>query len=199
MIISKIAKYRGRLSALLLSLRFQISADSVIFKSIIYGKSKLIIGSKCMLNNCRIIICKNSKYIKIGSETIIENNAFLNAHHGIIEVGKKCFIGPNVIIQGFGGVYIGDNVLIAGNTFISSSNHIFENVTLSEFLNNEIGKKVVIGNNTWIASNVTIVAGVEIGERCVIGAGSVVTKNIPNESLAVGSPAKIIRKIKINS
>ena len=59
----------------------------------------------------------------------------------------------------------------------------------------EYAKPIVIGDNCWLASNVTVCGGVKIGEGCVIGAGSVVTRDIPENSLAAGNPCRVIRKI----
>lgn len=59
----------------------------------------------------------------------------------------------------------------------------------------EYAKPIIVGNNVWIGGNVTVLPGVVIGDNCVIGAGSVVTKDIPDNSLAVGNPRKVIRKL----
>ena len=193
--LPKATVYKGKINSLLLSFFYKgISGKSVIIDSVLFDKKKIFIDKGCFLYKCRVRVASNSKYIKIGAQTRIENNAFLNAHSGYIDVGSNRFIGPNTVIQGYGGVTIGNNVLIAGNSFISSSNHVYENVTKERFLKDEAGKYTAINDNTWIGSNVTIVAGVQIGEGCVIGAGSVVTKNIPDFSVAVGVPAKIIKK-----
>jgi carbonic anhydrase/acetyltransferase-like protein (isoleucine patch superfamily) len=198
--LPKATTYRGKLNGLMLSFFYKgINRRSVIINSILFDKKKITIGKGCFLYGCRIRVCNKSKYIKVGDYTRVENNAFLNAHQGYIEIGIRSFIGPNTIIQGRGGVDIGDNVLIAGNCFISSSNHVYENVPKERFLLDEIGKHTVIKSNTWIGSNVTVVAGVQIGEGCVIGAGSVVTKDIPDFSVAVGAPAKIIKSTKYSS
>jgi acetyltransferase-like isoleucine patch superfamily enzyme len=190
----------GRLNAIFLSWFYgNINRRTRIIKSTILGYKKLFVASGCILYRCRIRICRDSKYIKIGRNSRIESNAFLNAHKGYIEIGERSFIGPNTIIQGYGGVFIGNKVRVAGNVFISSSNHIFENSNPENFLDEEEGKVTRINDNTWIGSNVTIVAGVEIGKYCVIGAGSVVTKNIPDYSLALGSPAKVVKMINLVS
>ena len=192
--LSKTTFYRGKINSLLLSFFYKgIDKRSTIIKSVLFDKNKITIAKDCFLYGCRVRVSRNSKYVKIGANTRIENNAFLNAHSGYIEIGENGFIGPNTIIQGYGGVNIGNGVFIAGNCFISSSNHVYENVTKEKFLLDEVGKHTVIKSNTWIGSNVTIVAGVQIGEACVIGAGSVVTKNIPDFSVAVGAPAKIVK------
>lgn len=195
---SKWEKALGRWRALRLSLvNRQIHPKAEIIHSHLYGTDKIAIGERSWLYYCRVRVSSHSKYIHIGARTKVECNAFLNAHKGYITIGSRCFVGPNVIIQGFGGVEIGNHVMIAGNTFISSSNHIFEGVPADEFLDREEGAKVVIHDDVWIGSNVTITAGVEIGPRCVIGAGSVVTRSIPAGSVAVGAPAKVVKSIPL--
>lgn len=99
-------------------------------------------------------------------------------------------------IQGCGGVVIGNNTIIAGNCFISSSDHDFSDPKSNNFLKNEIPMKTIIGKHCWIAANVCITSGVIIGDYCVIGAGSVVTKDLPSFTVAVGSPCKVIKNLK---
>lgn len=59
----------------------------------------------------------------------------------------------------------------------------------------EFARPIIVGNNVWIGANVTVVPGVTIGDNCVIGAGSVVTKDIPDNTVAVGNPCKVIKSI----
>ena len=112
--------------------------------------------------------------------------------------GKKIFIGNNftgnynLTILDIREVYIGDNVMIGPNTLITTVNHPLSPLGRRKHLG--IAKPVHIGNDVWIGGNVTILPGVTIGNRCVIGAGSVVTKDIPDDSVAVGNPARVIRK-----
>lgn len=192
-------RWKGRVRATALSMRYpRISKHALVIKAHLFGRDKISVGAHALLYHCRVRVSSHSKYISIGDYTKVECNAFLNAHKGYINIGSRCFIGPNVVIQGLGGVDIEDGVMIAGNTFIASSNHVFENVPLDEFILHEEPKPVVIRRKTWIGSNVTIVAGVEIGEYCIIGAGSVVTRDIPRGSVAVGSPARVVKAINLN-
>ena len=112
-----------------------------------------------------------------------------------IKIGKKVFINACCRFQDQGGIEIGDGSLIGHNTTIATLNHDFnpakrQNLTPSP---------VKIGKNVWIGSDCTILPGVEIGDGAIIGAGSVVTKSIPANTIAVGSPARVIKEIEVNN
>lgn len=108
-----------------------------------------------------------------------------------IHLGKNVFINSGCKFQDQGGIYIGDGVLIGHNTVLATLNHGI----LPEERHDLIPKSIHIGNNVWIGSNSTVLAGVTIGDNAVIGAGSVVTKDIPENMIAVGSPARVIKSI----
>ena len=108
-----------------------------------------------------------------------------------IHLGKGVFINSGCKFQDQGGINIGDGALIGHNTVLATLNHGL----LPEERHDLIPKPINIGKNVWIGSNSTILPGVTIGDNAVIGAGSVVTKDIPENMIAVGSPAKVIRSI----
>lgn len=116
-------------------------------------------------------------------------------------IGEKCKIGDYVHIAAGESVTIGDNCLMASKIYISDINHgdysgIFEYSSPDSPPDSRplFTKPVSIGNNVWIGENVCILAGVKIGDGCIIGANSVLTKSIPDNCIAVGNPAKIIKK-----
>jgi len=106
----------------------------------------------------------------------------------ILEVGEN--VGLNdTMLTGSGLIKIGDNCSFSHRNMIVSSIHNiddFSKLTL---------KPVIIGNNVWITSNVTILGGVTIGDNTIIGAGSVVTHNIPSGVFAAGNPCRVIKEI----
>ncbi|MDU1905205.1 MAG: sugar O-acetyltransferase [Dysgonomonas sp.] len=105
---------------------------------------------------------------------------------------EKVFINFGAVILDGGTVRIGANTLIAPGVHIYTAQHPLDIADRREWEN---CKPVVIGKDCWIGGRVTICPGVTIGDRSVIGAGAVVTKDIPADSLAVGNPAKVIRKL----
>lgn len=110
-----------------------------------------------------------------------------------IEVGENFFANYNAIILDVGKVKIGKNVMFAPNVSIYTAGHpIHPDSRNSGY---EYGMPVTIGDNVWIGGNVVINPGVTIGNNVVIGSGSVVTKDIPDNMIAVGNPCKIIREI----
>lgn len=110
-----------------------------------------------------------------------------------IEVGKNFFANYNCTILDVAKVKIGDNCQLAPNVAIYTAGHPIHPVTRnSEY---EYGKEVTIGDNVWLGGNVVVCPGVRIGSNVVVGAGSVVTKDIPDWSLAAGNPCRILRKI----
>lgn len=111
-----------------------------------------------------------------------------------IYVGKNFFCNFGCTILDVAPVIIGDNAWFGPNVQIYTASHAINSRERNKGI--EFGKKIYIGNNVWIGGNVIVLPGIKIGDNCVIGAGSVVTKSIPNNSLAVGNPAKIIRQIK---
>lgn len=110
-----------------------------------------------------------------------------------IELGKNFFANYNCTMLDVAKITIGDNCFMAPNVAIYTAGHpIHPDARNSMY---EYGIPVTIGDNVWIGGNVVICPGVTIGSNCVIGAGSVVTRDIPDWSIAAGNPCKVIRKI----
>ncbi len=110
-----------------------------------------------------------------------------------IHVGNTFLANYNVTILDIMEVQIGDYVMIGPNTLITTVNHPLNPMGRRKHLG--IGKPVKIGNDVWIGGNVTILPGVTIGNNVVIAAGAVVTKDIPDNSLFGGIPAKFIKTL----
>lgn len=123
----------------------------------------------------------------------IEPNFYCDYGYNI-ELGDNFYSNHNLVILDCAKVTFGDNVFIGPNSGFYTAEHPLnakERITGAEW-----AKPINVGNNVWFGGNVTVLAGVTIGDNTVIGAGSVVTKDIPPNVVAVGNPCKIIRKIE---
>ena len=140
-----------------------------------------------------------ARYIEISSKVHISSNSWLAAIvksdvNPKIKIGKETTIARFAHFVSCNEINIGEYVLIAEKVYITDNLYSFEDISIPLKLQplKSLGK-VVIGDNTWIGENVCII-GASIGERCVIGSNSVVLSDIPDYSVAVGSPAKVIKR-----
>ena len=128
-----------------------------------------------------------------GSEGAFINPPFYCDYGTHIKVGKNFFANYNCTIIDVAVVTIGDNCQMAPNVAIYTAGHpVYPTTRNSAY---EYGKAVTIGDNVWIGGNTVILPGVHIGNNAVIGAGSVVTKDIPDWCIAVGNPCRVQKKI----
>lgn len=113
-----------------------------------------------------------------------------------IELGENFYSNHNLIILDCAKVTFGDNVFVAPNCAFYTASHPLDYETRNKGL--EWAKPVTVGNNVWIGGNVIVLGGVTIGNNVVIGAGALVNKDIPDNCIAAGVPAKIIKEIGKN-
>ena len=109
-----------------------------------------------------------------------------------ISVGRNVFVNQNCTFYDLGGLDIADDVMIGPNVSIITSGHPVEPSQRRAFV---IAKPIAIERNVWIAAGATIIGGVTVGENAVVAAGSVVTRDVPPNTLVGGNPARIIRAI----
>lgn len=127
------------------------------------------------------------------SEEAFINPPFYCDYGTHIEVGKNFMANYNCTILDVAKVIIGDNCMLAPNVAIYTAGHpVYPDVRNTQY---EYGIEVTIGDNVWVGGNTVICPGVHIGSNTVIGAGSVVTKDIPDWVVAAGNPCQVVRKI----
>lgn len=178
-----------------------------------YGSLRVLISllyTKLFFPNARLIRLpidiRNRKYIKFGKNFTsgfgcrIEAFPISDFSKICIDIGDNVQINDYVHIGAVGSVTIGNNVLMASKIYISDHNHGSYDLNKSDhpgidpIKRSPIVKPVVIEDNVWIGEASCILPGVRIGKGSVIGASAVVTKNVPPYSIAVGNPAKVIKK-----
>ena len=129
----------------------------------------------------------------VADDEIIVNQPFYCDYGKQISVGKRFFANFNLTVLDEARVTIGDDCFIGPNVSIYTACHSTDPVERNT--RREWAEPVTIGDNVWIGGSVTILPGVTIGCNVTIGAGSVVTKDIPDNVVAVGNPCKVIKKI----
>lgn len=145
----------------------------------------------------------NEQYIRIGARTIIGPYCSLSAgiapghvplRDPVVTIGDRTVIGKGSGIVGHVQVDIGDDVWTGHYVYITDANHGYEDVNAPIGLQFAGPKPVSIGNGSWLGHGAIVLAGSTIGEHVVIGAGAVVTGDIPDRCVAVGNPARVIRR-----
>ena len=130
---------------------------------------------------------------KMGRNVIIHKGCiFMDAKN--IVFGNNILLSHNVDLYGHGGLVIGDHAKIDSYSSIITHNHKYDQP--GKLINEQghVNEKVIIGKDVWIGTHVVVLPGVNIGDGAVIGAAAVVTKDIPSFSVAIGNPARVIKK-----
>ena len=112
-------------------------------------------------------------------------------HH--LHLGDNVYANFNLTLVDDGHIYIGNFVMLGPNVTLATANHPIDPSLRARGL--QYNKDIHIGDNTWIGARVIVTPGVTIGKNCVIGAGSVVTRDIPDGTVAVGNPCRVLREV----
>ena len=155
------------------------------------------IGDDVTIYDDVTIIARGEGGVEIGDGCYLCERAYIDTQspeEGYVKIGNKVYVGTGTTLFGHKGLEIGDNCLFAQNITLTPYSHIFDNP--DDIIWNQGGhsKKVTIGNDCYIGMGVNIMYSGDIGEGSIIGAGSTVVKPIPPYSVAVGVPAKVIKK-----
>lgn len=130
----------------------------------------------------------NPSRVSIGDHCLIMDHVYMRCGiDGRIQIGDRCAINSHAKLFGHGGVFIGSDSQIGPAAILTTTSHDYQDNLEAVFL------PIHIGHKSWIGAGAIILPGVSIGDNCVIGAGSIVTKAIPSNTVAVGNPARAIR------
>lgn len=139
--------------------------------------------------------------ITIGDGTTILDGARMQVFSSLtgkkthLTIGSNCYFCYRLTILAGGDVTIGDHVLMASDISIISHNHGINPEEVTPYMDQTLQiAPIVIGDNCWLGDKVVVTAGVTIGKGCVVGSNSVVTHDIPDYSIAVGAPARVIKQ-----
>jgi len=136
---------------------------------------------------------------RIGSDTIIHDITFVNLYHyGFrrLHIGNRCFLGEEVLVDCRGWITLEDDVTLSDRVCLVSHINVGYKGHPLQAVYPTREDRVIIGSATYLGTGVIVLPGVTIGARSVIGAGAVVTRDIPSDRVAVGVPARVIKRIR---
>ena len=133
--------------------------------------------------------------IQFGASTAIDRFATVIVKHGKLSAGRNLYLGVGSVVVARESITIGENVLIAEQVTIRDQDHAMT-PTEGQGRVGFTSSPVVIGDNVWLGAKVTVIQGVTIGSNVVVGANSVVTHDLPDNCVAVGAPARVVRQLK---
>jgi len=158
-----------------------------------YPETVFFKGSCVIKSYCRLESSLSQKII-LGRNTMICSYTTIETAGGTIILGDNIIVGEYSTIQGQGDVILEDNVLLASHVHFISNDHTYTDIDIPIKYQPNVSKKIIVKQDTWIGINVTVLSGVTIGKHCIIGSGSIVKNDVPDYSVAVGSPAKVVKK-----
>ncbi|GAA2164312.1 acyltransferase [Pedococcus bigeumensis] len=167
-------------------------------RSVVRDPARLTVGRAVVIGPDVVIECFSRGGVRLGDRVTVARGASLLASGVIrepgegIEIGDDSAIGAYNIIWGQGGITIGKDCLLAPHVVLVSENHTYDDPDLPIRLQPGRRAPIVIGDDCWLGSGVKVLAGVTIGSGSVVGAGAVVTTSLPERSLAVGVPARVV-------
>ena len=183
-IIRMLGKFKGGLGLLFQYLKYGFKAREVHYGS--------YIGKPLILNGIENLSLGKGSYIQ--KNGYIEAMPYTGEKECRLIIGSRTRIGFTSHIIATRRVVIGNNVEIASNVYLSDNMHGYEDVDMPIRDQSIVQKnEVIIGDDTWLGENVCVL-GAKVGRHCVIGANSVVTKDIPDYCVVVGAPARIIKR-----
>ena len=143
-------------------------------------------------NRARLDILPFNKFV-LGDKAIVEDFSVINNGVGDVNIGDRTIIGLSSVV--IGPVNIGNDVMLAQHVVISGLNHGYEDTSIPPSQQATSKKTVNIMDNVWIGANATILPGVTIGENSIVASGAVVTKDVPDNTIVGGVPAKATKTI----
>jgi acetyltransferase-like isoleucine patch superfamily enzyme len=183
--------------------KFYPSLFGKVGRNVIFGKSltirhphKIHLGDNVVIDDYAVLDAKgtDNQGIFIGDNVMIGRNTVISCKNGDITIENNTNIAMNCFIQSAKKVKIGKNVLFAPYCYvIGGGNHEINRTDIPIIAQGQIVKGITIEDNCWIGAGVNILDGTNIDKDSIIGAGAVVTKPIPEFSIAVGIPAKILK------
>lgn len=176
----------------------RVARAASVWRAWVLRRRGIEVGQRCRIEprvriDPRYASAGRSGQVSIGDGCELSTGAVLDCWGGRIQLGESVFVGPHCVIYGHGGVEVGRGSMLSMHSHILSSEHTVPGRDGRIRDLPDLLRPTFIGEDVWIGAGATILGGVRIGHGCVVGAGAVVTADLPDFSVAVGVPARVIR------
>jgi len=170
-------------------------------RNVVFGQNvvlrhphKIHVGSNVLIDDNCLLDAKgeSNRGIRIGDGVFVGRNAILSCKNGDIELGDGANVGFNCELFSASLVRIGPRVLMAAYSYVIGGDHDFSDPSVSVMDQTRTSRGVTVGAGAWVGAGAKILDGVTVGERAIIGAGAVVNRDVPENAIAVGIPARIV-------
>jgi len=169
---------------------------------VIYGRglvlrhpAKISLGDRVSLDDDVLLDASGAgdEGVVIGDNVILSRNCVVQGKTGPVVLGEKADIGCNCIFTSASGIFLGKSVLMGANCYIGGGRYLSDRLDIPMMEQGLYSKgPVVIQNDVWLGAGVVVLDGVRVGNGCILGAGAVVTRDLPDYSIAAGVPARVI-------
>lgn len=162
-------------------------------------KNRLSIGRNVAIGDYVYVNCYGAEGVNLGDNVRIKEFGWIQvtshlSNPGVgLAIGPNTYVGPHCILGAAGGITIGADVVMGAYVQLLAENHNFESSAAPINRQGVSRRGIVVEDGCWLGNSVIVLDGVRIGRNSVIGAGSVVTHDIPADAIAVGNPARVIR------
>lgn len=167
------------------------SGARISSSAIVRGVGNIELGAGCRIGR-QVELNASGGTIRLGECVTFGPAAIVESRGGCVSIGSRTGIGPFCVLYGHGGLEIGSDCMIASHVVLIPENHRFDRLDVPMRAQGGTRRGIRIGDDVWLATQVVVLDGVSIGKGAVIGAGAVVTGDIPDYAIAHGVPARVV-------
>lgn len=155
------------------------------------------IGARVLIDDYAVLDAKGGdSLIELGDQILVGRNTILSCNNARIRIGNFVSMGPFCFFASKSHIDIGSNVSIGSGTHMLAGSHVFDDPDTPVIRQARVSQGITVEDNVWIGSGTKVLDGVTIGQNSIVGAGSVVSKDVPPWTVVLGNPARVIQKRK---
>lgn len=174
----------------------QMGRGTIIGRSVVLrSPGRICLGENVLIDDQAVLDAKGlASAVELGNQILLGRNSILSCSDARIRIGNFVSIGPFCFFASKSHITIGSNVSIGSGTHLMAGGHAFDDPDTPIIRQKRVSEGIVVEDDVWIGSGSRVLDGVTIGRNSIIGAGAVVTADIPAHTVAVGIPARVIRQ-----